>query len=293
LTYRIGAATITRVDECAFGLAPDRLFPDWDVGHGRFLQERLAPSSLDFAKWHVMLQTHLWVIEVNGMTVVVDAGIGNHKPRPFSKLFDMLDNPLLERFEAAGFRPEQIDYVLLTHLHVDHVGWTTHCQDGRWAPVFPNASYVFSEGERDYFHTPEGEPRRMVYEDSVLPLIDAGLAHAVPDTGAQIVDGIRMLATPGHSIAHMAIELRSQGEMAIFSGDVMHSPLQVYRPAWNSMFCLDQPQARASRAWLLDHAAQNDATIFAAHFPESSAGTVWRSGDGYEWQYLSHPTYSI
>lgn len=286
-TYRIGAATITRVDECTFGLSPDRLFPDWDADHGRFLQERLAPSSLDLAKQHVTLQTHLWVIEVDGMTVVVDTGIGNHKARPFSKLFDMQDNPLLERFEAAGFRREQVDYVLLTHLHVDHVGWATHLQDGRWVPVFPNASYVFSEGERDYFHTPAGEPRRMVYEDSVRPLIDAGLARAVPDTGAQIVDGIRMLATPGHSIAHMAIELRSQGEMAVFSGDAMHSPLQVYRPTWNSMFCLDQARAIASRAWLLEHVAQNDATIFAAHFPESSAGTVRRSGDGYEWQYLS------
>jgi glyoxylase-like metal-dependent hydrolase (beta-lactamase superfamily II) len=287
LTHRVGAAIITRIDETDFALAPEVLFPDWDAASGLILEERFGPASLDLANRRVPLKTHLWVVEIGDLTVIVDTGIGNAKSRPFSALFDRLENPVLERFEAAGFRREQVDYVLLTHLHVDHVGWNTHWRDDRWMPVFPNATYVFSQGERDYFATPAGEPRRMVFEDSVLPVIEAQQARTVPDAGEEIVDGIRFISTPGHSIGHMAIEIRSQGEAALFSGDVMHSPLQVYFPQWNSTFCLDQQQARDSRKWLLEYAAQTGAKVFAAHFPETSAGTVREGAEGFEWHYLN------
>jgi len=286
-SYRVGDATITRVDETTFALAPDVLFPDWDAASGRALEAHCSTASLDLTNRRVTMKTHLWVVEVGGLTVVVDTGIGNGKSRPFSALFDQLDNPVLERFEAAGFRREQVDYVLLTHLHVDHVGWNTHWQNDRWTPVFPNATYVFGQRERDYFATPQGEPRRMVFEDSVLPLIEARQARAVADEGEEIVDGMRFLPTPGHSIGHMAIEIRSRGQAALFSGDVMHSPLQVYRPQWNSTFCLDQAQARASRQWLLERAATTGAIVFPAHFPESSCGTVRKGPHGFEWHYLA------
>jgi glyoxylase-like metal-dependent hydrolase (beta-lactamase superfamily II) len=287
LSHLVGAATITRIDETAFALAPDVLFPDWDAARERVLEDHFATASLDLTNRRVPLKTHLWVVEMDGLTVVVDTGIGNGKVRPFSALFDRLDNPVLERFEAAGFRREQVDYVLLTHLHVDHVGWNTHWENNRWTPVFPNATYVFGERERDFFATEGGAPRRMVFEDSVLPVIEARQARAVPDDGEEIADGIRFLPTPGHSIGHMAIEIESRGKTALFSGDVMHSPVQVYRPQWNSMFCLDQPQARASRQWLLERAVKTGAVVFPAHFPETSAGTVHEGPQGFEWRYLN------
>jgi glyoxylase-like metal-dependent hydrolase (beta-lactamase superfamily II) len=286
-THLVGDAIITRVDETAFALAPEVLFPDWDAASGPALEEHCSTASLDLTNRRVTLKTHLWVVEIGGLTIVVDTGIGNGKTRPFSALFDKLDNPVLERFEAAGFRREQVDHVLLTHLHVDHVGWNTHWQNDRWTPVFPNATYVFGQRECDYFATPEGEPRRMVFEDSLLPVIEAGQARVVADEGEEILDGIRFLPTPGHSIGHMAIEIRSRGQTALFSGDVMHSPLQVYRPQWNSTFCLDQPQARASRQSLLEHAATTGAIVFPAHFPETSCGTVHEGPRGFEWRYLT------
>ena len=288
--YRVGAATVTRVDETGFALAPERLFPAWDENGVRALEERFGTASLDLTNRRIPLRTHLWVVQIDAHTIVVDTGIGNRKSRPFSELFHQLDNPVLERFAAAGLRSEQVDYVLLTHLHVDHVGWNTHWQDGRWVPVFPNATYVFGQRECDFFAMPEGEPRRMVFEDSVLPVIEAGQGRAVSDAGEQILDGIRFLPTFGHSVGHMAVEIRSRGETALFSGDVMHSPLQVHRPDWSSVFCADAAQARESRLWLLDRAAQTDATVFAAHFPETSAGKVGRSGSGFTWRYVCPPT---
>jgi glyoxylase-like metal-dependent hydrolase (beta-lactamase superfamily II) len=287
MKHIVGNAVVTRIDETAFALAPDRLFPDWDANTERALEARFSTASLDLTNRRVPLKTHLWVVQTNGLTVVVDTGIGNAKARPFSALFDRLDHPVLERFEAAGFRREQVDYVLLTHLHVDHVGWNTHWQNNRWTPVFPNATYVFSQRERDCFATDAGAPRRMVFEDSVLPIIEAQQARVVPDVVEEIVDGIRFLPTPGHSIGHMAIEIRSQGQTALFSGDIMHSPLQVSRPQWNSTFCLDQTQARASRQWLLERAVETGAFVFPAHFPETSAGTVHEGAQGFEWRYLN------
>jgi glyoxylase-like metal-dependent hydrolase (beta-lactamase superfamily II) len=287
ITFRVGGATITRVDETAFALTPEILFPDWDAEAERVMKTYFSKASVDLANRRISLKTHLWVVELDGLTIVVDAGIGNGKARPFSALFDRLDNPVLERFEAAGFRRDQVDYVLLTHLHVDHVGWNTHWQNNHWAPVFPNATYMFSRRERDYFETPGGEARRMVFEDSVLPIVEAQQARVLPDAVEDIVEGIRFLPTPGHSIGHMAIEIHSQGQTALFSGDVMHSPLQVYRSQWNSTFCLDQPQARASRQWLLNHAAKTGAIVFPAHFPETSAGTVQEGLHGFEWHYVN------
>ncbi|SAK96552.1 Beta-lactamase-like protein [Caballeronia hypogeia] len=275
LNWRIGGMKITRIDETDFALAPDKLYPDWD------------DAGFDHEIELVRLRTHLWVVERDGLTLVVDTGIGNGKTRPFSALFDRLDNPVLERFETAGFDPHGVDYVLLTHLHVDHVGWNTHWVDGRWTPVFPNATHVFSERERAFFDTPAGEARRMVFEDSVMPLIDAGITRVIPDEGAMLMDGVRFWPSFGHSAGHMAIEIESDGEIAIFSGDVMHSPIQVERPQWSSMFCLDRERARESREWLLSHAANLHATVFPAHFPETSAGKIERNEAGFGWHYLA------
>jgi glyoxylase-like metal-dependent hydrolase (beta-lactamase superfamily II) len=280
LSWRIGDMRITRIDEMEFSLKADVLFPDWDAASA----DELARNDLDAQQ--VTLRTHLWLVEANGLTFVVDTGIGNGKSRPFSALFDRLDNPVPRRFEAAGFDRRKVDFVLLTHLHVDHVGWNTHWENGRWTPFFPNATYVFGERERAVFDTPAGQPRRMVFEDSVLPLIDAGLTRLIPDDGETLREGVRFLPTFGHSAGHMAIEISSGNERALFSGDVMHSPLQVYRPQWSSMFCLQPAESRASREWLLNHAAHTNAAIFTAHFPATSAGRVRRIGDAFGWTYL-------
>jgi glyoxylase-like metal-dependent hydrolase (beta-lactamase superfamily II) len=158
--------------------------------------------------------------------------------------------------------------------------------DGQWAPTFPKAKHVFAESERDFYASPAAASRRMVFEDSVLPIIQTGQAVAIGERGGTYLDGVTFLPTPGHAPGHMAIVVRSAGEEAVFSGDIAHTPYQVEHPEWNSVFCADPEQARSSRRWLLDYAARPNVTLFTAHFPKTSAGKIQRRGDAFAWTYV-------
>jgi glyoxylase-like metal-dependent hydrolase (beta-lactamase superfamily II) len=285
--YKVGDAIITRVTETVLTtLTPAFLYPDWRPSGLEDSVLRLVLGHPDEKREHVILNVNVWVIEFGGEVMLIDTGIGNDKERPFSRLFHRLQTPFPSRLEAVGILPENVDHVLLTHLHVDHVGWNTRKIDNRWEPTFPNAKYVFPRVELDFFSTPASESRRVVFEDSVLPVIEAGLSVTIGQHGGSYLDGVEFLPTPGHSPGHMSISIKSRGEEAIFTGDISHNPLQVYQPHWNSVFCADPDQARASRRRLLDYAAKRKATLFTPHLPETSAGKVAHSGDGYEWRYV-------
>lgn len=187
----------------------------------------------------------------------------------------------------VGVSPESVDYVMCTHLHADHVGWNTTLLNGRWVPTFPNAKYVFSKTEFDHWRGQAGKGRfnTGVYEDSVLPVVENGQAHIV-DGSAELANGLNLYPTPGHTVGHVAITLLSREERAVFSGDIMHQPLQVFRPDWNSAFCENPTHARTSRNWLLEHAAETKATVFTAHFADTSAGCVTRSGAQFDWRFV-------
>ncbi|POZ60193.1 MBL fold metallo-hydrolase [Chromobacterium alticapitis] len=284
-TYRIGDATITKVTETLLTeLTPGFLYMDWKEQAAQE-QARLR-DFLDDGGARVTLSIHSWVVEWHGQTILIDTGIGNDKQRPFNPLFHMQRAPYLERLAALGIRPEDVDHVLLTHLHADHVGWNTRLENGRWVPTFPQARYAMPQGDIDHFATPAGAARRMVFEDSVAPVIAAGQAVAISAEGGPYLDGFRFHPTPGHCAGHMSISLSSRGQTALFIGDAMHTPIQVYRPEWNSAFCGEQDAARRSRRWLLDFAVEREATLFTAHFADSSAGQVSRQKEGFAWRYL-------
>jgi len=285
--YKVGDAAITRVTETVLTtLTPESLYPDWTPSGLEDHELRLVLGQPYEKREHAILNVNVWVVEFGGQVMLIDPGIGNDKERLFNQLFHRLQTPFLKRLEAVGIRPEKVDQVLLTHLHVDHVGWNTRKTDNSWVPTFLNAKYVFPQVEREFFSTPASKSRRVVFEDSVLPVMEAGQAVTIGEQGGSYIDGIEFLPTPGHSPGHMSISIKSQGEEAVFTGDLWHNPLQVYRPHWNSVFCADPDLACTSRRWMLDYAARQKATLFAPHFPETSAGMVTRCGDGYEWRYV-------
>jgi glyoxylase-like metal-dependent hydrolase (beta-lactamase superfamily II) len=227
------------------------------------------------------------VIKSRADTILVDTGIGNDKKRKLPA-FDHLNEPYLKRLAAVGVTPEAVDYVLLTHLHTDHVGWNTRCLNGRWIPTFPNAKYVFSKVEYEYFAGPGGRdrPNFALYEDSVLPVVEAGQAEMIESDGGEFIDGLVFNPTPGHSVGHMSTSLRSRGDEALFGGDVMHLPVQIYHPDWSSVFSASPERGYLSRLWALEHLGQRHVIYFSSHFPGTSAGLVERNDNRFSWHWL-------
>mgnify|MGYP001050392935 FL=1 len=288
-TRMIGQASVTRVEEMLKpGFPAAHLLPDWDPEvlkeHGAWLE----PNSYEGATGRFISSIHSWLIRTRHHTILVDCCCGNHKDRPGYDRFHMLDTPYLQRLADAGVAPEQVDYVLCTHLHVDHVGWNTRLIDGRWVPTFPNAKYVFSRVDRDHWDPARNpnlpEVSRMIFQDSVHPVIAAG-QDMVVDMTDQIGDDLLIEPAPGHSPGHVVLRLLSEGQEGMFIGDVMHQPIQVYRPDWSSGFCADPVQAAASRRRVLEHCAETGCRVFPAHFGIPHVGWVRRQGGGYRFEF--------
>jgi glyoxylase-like metal-dependent hydrolase (beta-lactamase superfamily II) len=108
--------------------------------------------------------------------------VGNDKTcKFFSHWHNRNDGSFLEQLTNAGVTPEQIDYVLCTHLHIDHCGWNTRLVDGRWVPTFPNARYIMARRELEAAQIASGDAEERTYEDNVLPIVEAGRAYALAD----------------------------------------------------------------------------------------------------------------
>ena len=238
----------------------------------------LAPNHYSPEKKRFVMGTHTWVVRTRHHTILVDTCIGNHKQRPNSPGFHDLDQPYLERLAEAGVRPEDVDFVLCTHLHVDHIGWNTQLRDGRWVPTFPKAKVICSRAElasaeQKAADNAEGDDQRAQWNDSLLPVLEAGLIQAVRGTHT-LEDGLVIEPTPGHTPGHVVLRAESQGQRMLFAGDLCHHPLQVYYPDVNSRFCEDAEGARATRRRILASCAESGALFAPAHWGPPHAGFI-------------------
>jgi glyoxylase-like metal-dependent hydrolase (beta-lactamase superfamily II) len=258
--FNVGEVEILRVEESLGpGFQPNVLLPDWNAKDIAPHLPWLAPTYYDPQADRIVSSIHSWVLKTRHHTILIDTCVGNHKERPDTPRFHMLNRPYMENFAKAGLRVEDIDYVLCTHLHVDHVGWNTRLDNGRWVPTFPNAKYVFSKTDRDYFDPARGaggkiERHARVFNDSVLPILEAR-QDMVVDGAHQLGDELTITPAPGHSPGHVLITLASKGTEALFIGDIIHNPIQIYYPRWSSAFCFDPDEARRTRRRVLEHAA--------------------------------------
>jgi glyoxylase-like metal-dependent hydrolase (beta-lactamase superfamily II) len=223
-----------------------------------------------------------YVVKTPHHTILIDSCIGNDKPRPARPKWHMkTDDTFLRGLASAGVSVGDIDYVMCTHLHVDHVGWNTRLENGRWVPTFPNARYVF--GKREFDHWTEQNANAPVppFVDSVLPIVEADRAEIVTDDFA-IGDHARILPTPGHTPGHVAFTFGKAKDAAVFSGDLMHSPLQARYPELSAKFDTDPKQAAATRRGFLERYCDTDTLCCTAHFPSPSTGRIRRWGDGFK-----------
>ncbi|MBH5338795.1 MBL fold metallo-hydrolase [Streptomyces pactum] len=281
-SWTVGEVTVHRIDEIP--LPPQTgpwLLPDATPGVVAG-QDWLHPHFAD-ADGVLRLNSHSFALVIDGLRVLVDTGIGNGKQRANPAWHDLhTDYP--ERLTAAGFPPEAVDLVVLTHLHADHVGWNTRQVDGAWIPTFPAARYLTARTEREFWTGyAMDEARRQMFRDSVIPIERAGLLDLVdvPADGTQILPGLRLLPTPGHTPGHVAVELTSRGETALITGDCLHHPVQLAHPAIGACVDIDPQQAEATRRTLLASLAGTDTLLLGTHFAPPTAGRVVAHEDAY------------
>jgi glyoxylase-like metal-dependent hydrolase (beta-lactamase superfamily II) len=225
-----------------------------------------------------------YIVKTPHHTILVDSCIGNDKPRPLRPKWNMkTDNTYMRALATAGFSVDDIDYVMCTHLHVDHVGWNTRLEDDRWVPTFPNARYVFAKGEFDYWTEQHSRTPVPPFADSVLPIVEAKRAEIVR-SDFEIGDHARILPTPGHTPGHVAFAFGRGKDTAVVSGDLMHSPLQARYPELSAKFDVDQAQAATTRRNFLERYCDTDTLCCTAHFPSPSTGRIRRWGDGFSCQ---------
>lgn len=282
LSWTVGDHTVRRIDEVA--LPPQTgpwLLPDATAD----LVTRSPWLRPDFADEQGVLRlaSHSFAVETDGMRILIDTGIGNAKQRANPAWHD-LDTDYELRLQAAGFAAESVDLVVLTHLHADHVGWNTRAEGNDWVPTFPNARYLTTRTEWEYWAGVEMEAaRRQMFRDSVHPVRDAGLFDLidVADGGTDIAPGIRLLPTPGHTPGHIAVELSSRGESALITGDSIHHPVQMAHPTLGSCVDIAPELAATTRNTLLASVADTPTLLLGSHFAPPTAGHVRRENGTY------------
>ncbi|MCB1746442.1 MAG: MBL fold metallo-hydrolase [Gammaproteobacteria bacterium] len=276
LKWKIGDVTISQLVEITDGSGKVKVLPD------------ATHENLDTIPWlrphfrtksgKLLMNIQMLIIETPARKMVVDTCIGNDKELAVDG-WAHLQSPFLDNLTAMGHPPESIDTVICTHLHVDHVGWNTRKLAGRWVPTFGNARYLMVEhefehwrGEQDHF----GD----VFGESVAPVFEAGLVDLV-QSDHDVGDGVFFESTPGHTPGHVSVHVRSQGEEAIITGDMMHHPAQIARPDWLCPFDTDSAQAQATREAFLARYADTPTLILGTHFANPVGGRIVRDGDSY------------
>lgn len=282
-TFRFGGMTIHRVveSEPAVGTRHAQEFlPNLTTGMLDENRHWMRPASLD-AEDRIILCFQSYVVRTPHHVVLVDSCVGNDKERPAHPRWHRLrDDGWMRALAAAGLTVEDIDIVLCTHLHVDHVGWNTQLRDGRWVPTFPRARYLFSARELAFWtERQEAEPLPWI-ADSVLPVVAAGRAELVRSDHA-VDDHLRLLPAPGHTIDHFAVELGRGRADGVITGDLIHTPLQARYPDLRMRLDHDPTQAVATRRAFLERFCDTDTLCCFAHFPSPSVGHVRRWGEGF------------
>ena len=226
-----------------------------------------------------------YLIRSDGRNVLVDTGMG---ARPA----DAPETPwgeLMNDFAAHGLRPEEVDMVVMTHLHRDHVGWnlTPAPEDGgKFAPTFPNARYWLSVKDWQASQDPEVMRTRFPNAPTTFwPLEGLGLIEFM-DGEHTLTSELTAFPTPGHTPGHMSIRVSSQGEQAVILGDAIHNQAQVNETHWVSRADMDPEQTRITRHNMMEQLEQTGMLGIIGHFPYPGFGKVLRAEGRRYWQAL-------
>jgi|RhiMethySRZTD1v2_1073278.scaffolds.fasta_scaffold61860_4 glyoxylase-like metal-dependent hydrolase (beta-lactamase superfamily II) len=288
LCWKIGDVTVTRVVEHSASLPASGFFSAATHEQLEKHAEWLKPWSLDDDD-KLTISIHALCVESEGRKIVVDTCVGQRPlPDPYSALAN--DGAFLAALTDAGFAPETVDTVICTHMHFDHVGWNTIFVDGKWVPTFPKARYLMAQREYDHWIAASEEERfaasAITFDDAVLPLFDAGVVDLV-EVDHQVTGDVALEHTPGHTPGHVSVRIRSQGEVAIITGDCMHHAVQLAEPTWHLHVDTDPHESTATRQRIVAECCDQPVLVIGTHFPPPTAGHVVSTPDGARFQPLA------
>lgn len=263
---RVGDVEIMMLSDGMLEFDLCNFFPTIPEDHWRAHDAHLTPEHT------VRFNLGSYLIRADGRTILVDTGLG---PRP-KDTPDVPWGTLLRDFQDKGVSPGDVDMVVLTHLHRDHVGWNLTDAGGRWVPTFPNARYWVSTRDWQACHQPDLQPTRFPNAPTcVWPLAALGLVEFM-DGEHSLTRTLTAMPTPGHTPGHMSLLVSSRGERALVLGDAAHSPVQIEEPDWVSRADMDPELTRQTRRALIERLEREQILVAAGHFQAPGFGRIVR-----------------
>lgn len=281
-SWNIGRVRITAVPEIDATSIISSILPD-ATAESLTSFPWLSPTYVD-EEGQLKGLVQSFVVEADDKIILIDSCVGNGKHREEMSEWSGIQTDFLGTLADVGFTPADFDFVICTHLHFDHVGWNTVLENDQWVPTFPNASYLFFRGEYDYW---AARPAKEIaddhagFEDSVQPVLDAGRATLV-EADHKVCASVRLIPTFGHTPGHVSVEINSDSDRAVITGDAIHHPCQIAAPEWGTLSDTHPDEAQTSRRSLLELLAGSPTLLIGSHFPEPSGGTVVTSGEGFK-----------
>jgi glyoxylase-like metal-dependent hydrolase (beta-lactamase superfamily II) len=267
----VGDIHVTYVPDGETRLNPTAIFPaSTEEGW------KLHPEWLD-EEGQLLASIGGLLVETGDRKVLVDAGLGpRHVEFPGFGPFD--GGHLLENLTLRGVEPAQIDTVVFTHLHLDHINALTRREDDAWVLAFPNARFLIREPEWRHWagkNDPAG-----IYQETEECIQDRVDLFDSDQTAAA---GVSLLSTPGHTPGHNSVVISSGTERAIILGDVVHCPVQLEEEEWACVFDVDGALARSTRDKLLAELEGSRTVVAGGHFADFTFGRIMRGEAKRQW----------
>ena len=282
--FKVGGFECVAISDGAFNYPPESFFANLPAQQ---IVEALHQHNLPTT--HITTPYTCLLVNTGQRHVLIDTGAGQIAVHA-AKMFPSVDHSttvtgkLLGNMRALGIQPSEIDTIVITHAHPDHIGGTL---DEAGKLVFPNARYFISGDELDFWLSDAAEttapaPMVSIARQNLAPLGDRLTSL---DDGVEIVPGIQAIATPGHTPGHIALAIASDGQRLLHISDVVLHPLHLEYPEWAPAFDLSPEQAAVSKRRIFNRAAEEHALVFGHHFPPfPNLGHVHKLETGWQWR---------